>query len=97
MSSSVHQLVILPNGQTNVYCKDGLSPLDVMHIDSIFNFGGKMNFVDCGAVNHWTGLEQAVGDMVHHINALKIRSRKSNVWKDLNLALKLDIADINKF
>ena len=44
-------------------CSDGLSPMDVLHIQHIYNFGGKLDFVNCGPKNVYLGLIQSFSDM----------------------------------
>ena len=63
MSSSVHSAIILPGATTKLYCKDGLSPLDVQNIDKVINFGGSMKFINCTPANEYVGTMQALGDM----------------------------------
>ena len=63
MSSTVKQVLILPGSAVNFYCKDGLSALDLLNIQKVFHFGGKIEFVDCGGENWYVGLEQSYQDM----------------------------------
>ena len=56
MSTSVHQLLILPGGTVDFLCIDGMSALDVLNIEHLFNFGGELQFVNCGAENIWVAL-----------------------------------------
>ena len=63
MPTSVHTMLILPNGTTKIYCKDGLSALTVLHVQEILNFHGQLKFVNCGAGNEWVALVQAINDM----------------------------------
>ena len=50
---------MLPGDKVNFFCKDGLSAATVHNIDLIYNFGGDLQFVDCGAGNILAGLSQA--------------------------------------
>ena len=63
MSSSVHSIILLPGSTYQYFCKDGLSPLDVMQVGRIINFGGKIKAVDCGASKEYATLNQAIDDM----------------------------------
>ena len=63
MSTSVHSVVILPGSKMNLFCQDGLNPLEVQNIKKIFNFGGSIKATNCGAANEWVALEQAIVDM----------------------------------
>ena len=63
MSSLIHSALVLPGSMLKFYCKDGLSPLDVDHIEKIFNFGGSIVAVDCGVLNEWVAYNQSFIDM----------------------------------
>lgn len=63
MSTNVHSVLILPGSTFKLYCKDGLSPLDVNHIESVFNFGGTVKAVDCGMANQLVAFHQMWADM----------------------------------
>ena len=56
MSTTIHQVIILPGQTVSVYCKDGLSAIDVLNIEHIYNFNGNMKFVNCGAPNQYVAL-----------------------------------------
>ena len=62
---NIHQAIILPGDQMSFYCRDGLSSIDVYHIEHIWNFGGVMKMVDCGPANQFVALHQAEDDMMH--------------------------------
>ena len=49
MSTTVHTLLILPGSTMKFFCQDGLSPLEQMNIGKIFNFGGNLKPINCGA------------------------------------------------
>ena len=55
MSSSIHQLIIMPKVTGTIICEDGLSPLDVFNVKKIYNFG-KIKFSNCGAENEYVTL-----------------------------------------
>ena len=61
----VHSVILLPGDKMRYFCKDGLSPLDVMNVGQILNFGGSIEAVDCGAQNEYVTLEQAEDDMAN--------------------------------
>ena len=52
----IHSAIIFPASTFNFLCKDGLSPLDVFNIEHIYQFGGNMQFVNCGADNEYVVL-----------------------------------------
>ena len=60
---TIQSLIIIPGDTVRFFCKDGLSPLNVLNIEHIYQFGGDMKFVNCGADNEYVALEQAVSDM----------------------------------
>ena len=61
--NKIHELLIQPGSKVKIYCKDGLSSTTVLAIDHIFNFGGKVKFINCGAANIYAELLQAEGSM----------------------------------
>ena len=61
--TSIHSVIILPGAKVRYFCKDGLSPLTVMHVGQILNFGGDLVPVNCGAGNEIVALKQALDDM----------------------------------
>ena len=63
MSFQIHQLLILKGSKVQIYCKDGLSSLDVYNIQHIFRLGGNIKFVNCGAANQYAAYSQAGFDM----------------------------------
>ena len=65
MSTRVHSLIILPGSNLIYFCKDGLSPLSIMLIEKIFNFGGRMRAMDCGVESEYAALMIAETDMWH--------------------------------
>ena len=83
----------------NIYCKDGLSALDVYNIEHIYHFGsGNLTFKDCGAANEWVALNQAYQDMYHAWQTSPMLSNdpKSPI-KDYHLAYEANAANIVKF
>ena len=90
---SVHELILAPGNVANIYCKDGLTSLDVYEIKSIFNFGGEIKFVNCQPENMYVTLVQAYGDMEYHWEHAKAGS---DAEKDFYDALMLDMADVTK-
>ena len=56
MSTNINTTIILPGSYFNIFCKDGLSPLDVLHIKTIYNFGGNIKFQDCGGENQFDAI-----------------------------------------
>ena len=67
MSTSVNSLILVPGSTSVMYCKDGLSPIDVNHIKKFFNFGGNVVFNNCGASTQFSTLWKAKADMKEHI------------------------------
>ena len=63
MSLKIHELLIQPGSRVKIYCKDGLSSTTVLAIDHIFNFGGNVKFVNCGAANIYAELLLAEASM----------------------------------
>ena len=63
MSTNLHQLLILPGSNVNIFCKDGLSSLDVDNVKKIFNFGGNIQMKNCGPQNEWEAINQSMDDM----------------------------------
>ena len=61
---TIHSAIILPTSTVRFFCKDGLSPIDVLNIEHIYRFGGDMQFVNCGADNELVALWQAKLDML---------------------------------
>ena len=61
--TKIHQLLINPDRRVKMYCKDGLSLATVLKIDHIFNFGGDIHFINCGADNIYAEMLQAEGSM----------------------------------
>ena len=55
MSTVVHSFILGPGDTVKVYCVDGLSSLDILKIEQIYNFGGMFKLIDCGV-----GYEDAV-------------------------------------
>ena len=64
MSTTIHNLIVLPGNQVRFFCADGLSPLDVSNIQRLFRFGGDLKFINCGPANEYAGLFQAQSDML---------------------------------
>ena len=94
MSTTVHQAIILPKGKLNVYCKDGLSAIDVLNIQHIYHFGGNFNFINCGADNEYAGLFQAKSDM----NTMMLHKKAgSQAYRDFKTAVLLNSGDIKNF
>ena len=54
--TKIHQVIILQGGTVKFWCKDGLSSLDVLHVNKIMNFGGDMEAVNCGPENEYGAL-----------------------------------------
>ena len=83
MGSKINRVIILPGGQVNFYCKDGLSSIDVLQIQRIYLFGGNLKFVNCGAFNESIGLDMAIRDMfVQYLKTLNhVQERISNDFK----------------
>ena len=52
----VHSLIIVPGSTASLVCTNGLSPLDVMNIEKIMNFGGKYKFTDCSVGDQYVAL-----------------------------------------
>ena len=48
MSTVVHSFFLGPYDTVRVFCKDGLSSLDIKNIEDIYDFGGKFQLIDCG-------------------------------------------------
>ena len=96
MSTSIHQLIMLPGAQTNLFCKDGLLSTDVLQIKSIFRFGGYLNFINCGAQNEYVTLKQAKWNMFnllhHHVD--KANTQK---YQDYHSAFEINENDMKKF
>ena len=65
MSTELNSVLIVPGSTMNIFCKDGLSALDVYNIEHVYHFGGNMVFKDCGAPNEWVALNQSTEDMYH--------------------------------
>ena len=65
MSTKIHSAIVLPQGTLNIFCKDGMSPLDVNNVEHIWNFGGRIQFKDCGIENEWMALKQGEADMLN--------------------------------
>ena len=63
MLTKIHQLLIRPGATAKIYCKDGLSSTSVYNIDHLFNFGGNLKFVHCGAANINAATEFAAESM----------------------------------
>ena len=77
-------------------CKDGLSILDVMHVENILNFGGNIKAVHCSAENEYATLRQAQGEM----NALTSDpkyNRNSRRHQDYKLAYEENHKVLLKF
>ena len=72
MSSNVNSALILPGSTMNFFCKDGLSPLDVNHIQQVFNFGGNIKLVNCGVENTWVAFQEAQVDMNAEVKKAKL-------------------------
>ena len=68
--TKIHQVIILQGGTVRYFCKDGLSSLDVMQVNKIMNFGGKIIPVNCGAENEFAALRQAYTSMYYEANNL---------------------------
>ena len=64
MLTHIHQLIIPPNQTVRLLCRDGMSAATVVNIDRIYNFGGEVKFVECGAGAIWAGLEQATDNVL---------------------------------
>ena len=63
MFVKIHQLLITPGGTAKIYCKDGLSSATVYQIEHLYNFGGDLKFVNCGAANIFAGTVVAAETM----------------------------------
>ena len=68
MLTKIHNLLISPGGTAKIYCKDGLSSATLFQIDHLFNFGGNLKFVNCGAENIYAGIKVALDSMGEEVN-----------------------------
>ena len=70
MSTKVGQVIILPGSSFNAYCADGLSSFDKANIKHLFNFGGNIKMIDCGAENEWIAFNMASEDAGFMLNRM---------------------------
>ena len=70
MSSSVHSIMLLPGSTLTVACTDGMSSLNILNVQKLFNFGntsmvgsGNIKFANCGIENQYSSLEIAEHNM----------------------------------
>ena len=87
MSTTAHSVLILPGGFIQFYCKDGLSPYEVMNIQHFYNFGGNIKMVNCGVENEFAALDEAVFDMKQLMNQ---QNYFSQAHKDMEDAFKFN-------
>ena len=92
MSSTVHSVIMLPGSKIKLFCMDGLNPLDVQHIENIYNFGGAIKAVNCGVQNEWLALEQANASMKSKYDSSHGREKS-----DFYLALKTNWDSMKRF
>ena len=86
MSTETHSVIIMPGGTANLYCVDGLSPLEVQHIKTFLNFGGAINAVDCGPQNEYMMLWQAELNMKYQVD----HAAKKKIIHDMKIAYAID-------
>ncbi len=79
MSLKIHELLIMPGSSVKMYCKNGLSSATVLAIDHIFNFGGDVKFVNCGAANIYAEMLQVEGSMYKSFWD-KYQKQQDEVW-----------------
>ena len=63
MSIIIDSIFVWPGGKLIYYCKDGLNSLDVYNVETIFNFGGQIVGINCGAETEYGILQQVYMDM----------------------------------
>ena len=56
----------MPSNTVTIMCVDGLSPLDVLQIKSIYNFGGKFKFDNCN-VGHENAVLKKTFDSIRDL------------------------------
>ena len=94
MSTSIHSVILMPSSTYQIFCKDGLSPLDLHHVEKLLNFGANIKAINCGAENEYAALHQAKADMYD----LMRRNRFDRVKKaDYQLAMNVNSEKIPKF
>ena len=93
MSTHLHQLLLLPGNNVKLFCTDGISPLTVMNIQKIYNFGGNIKFKNCGASDEWIAMSQATDDM----GSLADNTDDQRTKNDYMTAFTSDQENLNKF
>ena len=61
--TTIHTAVLTPGDTGTFYCVDGLSTPEQFHISTLLNFGGKLQFINCGAQKEFELIEKAMIDM----------------------------------
>ena len=94
MSTNVHSAVILPGATMKVYCVDGMSALEVLNVQKLFNFGGQMKFENCGVPNVFGGLQDGATTLGNLANKFGI----SQIQKqDYEMAYVADATAVDHF
>ena len=81
MSTSIHSVLIMPGSTAYFFCKDGLSPLEVLRIKQVLNFGGNMRFINCGVKNEFTLIHESDIMMWRVWQLEKDAQVKQDFWK----------------
>ena len=97
MATTVHQLVLFPGGSFQNLCKDGLSPIDELNIQKLYNFGGKIKFINCGPKIITETLNKGEADMYDEYITKLYRRENYQILSDFNRAYKLNEENFNKW
>ena len=94
---NIHTAILLPGNTGKFFCVDGLSTAEQFNIESLLNFGGKLEFVNCGAQKEYELIFKAWKDMSKLAYDIMVNPPSIEVVKDYTIASILNEQHFNKF